>query len=418
MRVLWSVNTIPPVIAESLGIKSAHAISWVDAMKESIKNKCELAIVVPGTSNASKSAVIDGIKYYVLSSESNNNWSIILEDYKPDIIHVYGTEKTHNVHLIDKEHNNVPIMISLQGIISEYVRYYLGGIESKDIIRNYTLKDIVFNSGVFSGRRKFTKQAYYEKKMLTECMYVEGRSDWDRAITKVINPQLKYYYCPRMIRKDFFDVSWNLATCEKHTIFAHQGDYPIKGIHFLLDALSIVVKKYPDTKLYIAGKNVYERVGIKKKLSTPGYIKLINNKIRDLGLKDNIIFTGYLDANNLARLLAKMHICVTPSAIENAPNAIAEAMIVGTPCIASFVGGNASMLDYGKCGRLYTFDEPQMLAYYIEEYFENDRLCEQFSMASRKIALKRHDPFELTEKLLGIYANVIDDFSARKGENV
>lgn len=408
MKVLWTVNTVLPDIAKEIGYKQGHAISWVDAMKTKLiesKENIELIIVCNGGNKLNELIKLqnEGIIYYVIPSykKIKENWDTILEEVKPNLIHIYGTERRHNMYLIDKYKDSIPMIISLQGILSEYVKHYFAFIPFKDIVMNYTLKDIM-TGGIIGGKVKFYIQSIYEKKMLRSVKFLEGRSDWDKAISSKINPYAKYYDCPRMIRKNFFGYKWNFEKCEKYTIFVHQGNYPIKGLHFMLEALAIVKLKFPNVTLYISGNNILESNSI----FDDGYTRYIRTKIKKLELEQNIIFTGFLNADKLAEKLSEMHICAIPSAIENAPNALAEAMIVGTPCVASYVGGNAQMLDYGDAGLMYCYYEPQMLASRIIDMFEHKDKIIEISNRASDLAKYRHDPDCLVKKLLTIYTDV------------
>lgn len=414
MNVLWIVNTLPPHIASCFGIESKHAISWVDAMAKrlEISSDLSLGIATTGNDNELHHKLIGSINYYILpkSDVSSDCFDLVLNDFNPDVIHCYGTEERISQNLIDKYKTDIPIIISLQGIITEYVKHYYAGMSEKYIRRNYTIRDILLRDGIFSGRKKFERQIPLEQRMLNSVRYVEGRSDWDRVMSKDINPNLKYYYCPRMIREEFYNHQWNYDSCEKYSILVHQGTYPIKGVHFMIDALARLVKTYPNIKLYIAGNSNIIRDTWKKKLTTPGYAKIIADKISKYNLKNNIIFTGYLNAEAMAEKLSCVNVCVIPSAIENAPNALAEAMVVGTPCVASYVGGNPDMLNEGECGLLYRFDEPAMLADRISVLFDHPDIAKQKSNHARRVALGRHNPDKLVSMLKEIYKEVIIDF--------
>lgn len=411
MKILWIVNTVSPGAAKAIGICSTHAISWVEAMGAVLKNRHELAIVAPGTDGKLHKVQHQGITYCVLPRDcaKKDYWGGIIREFQPDIIHAYGTEKKHNLLLIENYRDAVPIVISLQGILTAYQKYYYAGIPMKDILMNYTIGDILLRRGILKGKRNFVRQSKYEQQMLRGVRYVEGRSDWDRAVSLDINPELKYYYCPRMIRSAFFDHAWG-ENYELHSILVHQADYPIKGLHVMLDALAKLSRKYPDVKLYVAGKNYSERKTLRKKLGKAGYVQYIERKIRKYGLQDRIVFTGMLDAEHMAEKLASVHVCVIPSAIENAPNALAEAMVVGTPCVASYAGGNAGMLNQGSCGLLYRFDEPEVLALRIETLFEQEALTRSLSENAYRTAHERHDPETLEKMLLTVYRDIADDF--------
>lgn len=417
MKVLWSVNTILPDVAKAFGLHYGHAISWVDAMRTALSRRhpeVSLAIVCNGDKQVKTlvKKLYDGVMYYIIPSNGKYKryWAQILEEFSPDVIHAYGTEKRHNIPLIEDYADKIPMIISLQGLLSEYQKHYYAFMSKHDILANYTLRDFI-RGGIIAGKRAFVRQSKYEKQMLCGVKYVEGRSDWDKAVSTNINPALTYYHCPRMIRQPFFEYEWDGEHFEPHSLFVHQGNYPIKGLHFMLEALSIVSRKYPDVKLYISGNNILNG----SKLREGGYTRYIRKRIRDLGLESRIEFTGYLHADALAEKLSRTHVCVIPSAIENAPNSLAEAMIVGTPCVAGHVGGSAEMMDYGRLGLLYCYYEPQLLAERIERLFENPDLAKSFSTQGREYTRQKHAPERLENMLLAIYSDVIQAFTESTG---
>ena len=411
MNILWTVNTLMPEIANELGLKSMHAISWVDAMSKrlTIKKGINLSIATRGDVEHVISKTIDNLNYFVIPQDCNRKdyWTEVLNECRPHVIHIYGSENDQNRLLVENHSQDYPIMISLQGIVSEYYKHYYAGIPFTTMLRYTTLRDVIRPSGFFRGRKHMKNFVPNEQWMLCHVKAVEGRSTWDRVSALNINPDLKYYYCPRMIRSAFWEGEWAIDKVERHSIFVHQGDYPIKGIHFVFEALAKLKAKYPDIKLYVSGKNFIEAgSGLRKYLPT-GYVKYLNDLIRELNIKNNILFTGYLSAAELTEKLEVVNTVIIPSAIENAPNSLAEAQIVGTPTIATFVGGNMDMLKHNEEGYLYCYNEPNMLAEYISRIFDNDELANSFSSCSRKTARMRHDPDTLEKMLLAIY----DEFS-------
>ena len=109
MKVLWSVNTIIPDIALKMGLRSGHAISWVDAMRTEFQkrpNQVQLAIVCHGGFRVKDVTRYEenGVLYYILphKSERVDLWGDILDEFQPDVIHIYGTERKHNLTLIKK----------------------------------------------------------------------------------------------------------------------------------------------------------------------------------------------------------------------------------------------------------------------------------------------------------------------------
>lgn len=409
MNILWSVNTLMPWVASEIGVKSSHAISWVDAMsKELVKDEnIHLAIASVAKVRMLKKVEINGVVYYIIPSrEIDKGWEFVLNDFNPEVIHLYGTEKTHNIPLIKHSEINSRIVISLQGILKGYARVYYGGIDVSVLVKNLTLKDLL-RSSVFSGRKSFEKGIKTEEWQLQHVKYVEGRSTWDRVYAMSINPDLKYFYCPRLIREPFYRIQWSLEKMERHSIFVHQGNYPIKGLHFLFEALPHLIKKYPDLKLYIAGNDILHRDSLFKKLTRNGYSKYLLSLYKKLNIENYVVFLGSISAEEVAKRLSITNAMVIPSVIENCPNSLAEAMLVGTPSVASYVGGNAELLNYGQCGELYCYNEPLMLAESIDKIFSSETLAKNYSMKSRELALERHNPAKLKNTLLGIYDQII-----------
>ena len=60
-----------------------------------------------------------------------------------------------------------------------------------------------------------------------------------------------------------------------------------------------------------------------------------------------------LEVTEVARVLNESHLFVAPSLVENSCNSLAEAMLVGVPSIASFVGGMATSLRDRETGLFF-----------------------------------------------------------------
>ena len=104
-------------------------------------------------------------------------------------------------------------------------------------------------------------------------------------------------------------------------------------------------------------------------------------------------------------LFSNVFIC--PSSIENSPNSLGEAQILGVPCVSSYVGGIPDMIPNIDCGRLYRFEEVEILAQIICDIFAHTSLENQNIMIST--AKKRHDSYQNTETLISIYRNISND---------
>jgi glycosyltransferase involved in cell wall biosynthesis len=104
----------------------------------------------------------------------------------------------------------------------------------------------------------------------------------------------------------------------------------------------------------------------------------------------------------------RARIFVSPSIIENSSNSVCEAQLLGTPVIASNVGGMMNLIEHRRTGLLYRFEETDLLADYICELLGDDDLCRRLSQAERETAQARHDRTAIARCLTHIYEEIAE----------
>lgn len=338
-------------------------------------------------------------------TDSNNDqfgWSYINSYVKPDVVHIHGTEYEHGYNFMQScGVDNV--VVSIQGLVSACGNYYHKGMSNLDIFLNLTLRDII-KGGVWRQKQTFINSGKQEVRMLRLAQNVIGRTSWDKERMWAINPTAQYFFCNETLRDEFYDGSlWDYSKCKKHTIFLSQASYPIKGLHQLLKAMPLILKHYPDTTIRIAGNDIISRRRFIDYIRYTGYGKYLNKLIKQFKLTDKITFTGCLNADEMKEEYLAANVFVCPSSIENSPNSLGEAQILGVPCVASYVGGVPDMM-LGCEDKLYRYEEVEMLAYKICQVFENQKTPDIGVVNS---AMKRHDPSINSDVLYGIYNNII-----------
>lgn len=100
-----------------------------------------------------------------------------------------------------------------------------------------------------------------------------------------------------------------------------------------------------------------------------------------------------------------------PSHIENSPNNLCEAMIIGVPCVATYAGGTPSILENNIEGILVQDGDPWAMAGAILELAESPDIAVQFGNKAREKALKRHDRGRIINDLMNVYNNIINENS-------
>lgn len=414
INVLWLCNIVLPDFCEEFMIKKQNTGGWMTGMLHSLEeeNEVDVSLCFPiYNPNRLKSGICKGHRYYTFFRDSIDTCSInmiksfeqILDESCPDIIHIWGSEFAHTTAMLRACTNKGIIdraVIHIQGLISICAKHYFADVPSEYLMLNSEKELNLKEKKIVREKR-----GKCEIESIKMVRHVIGRTDWDEACVKAINPQIDYHFCDEILRNVFYKNAgtWDSNVCQKHSIFIGQVYYPIKGFHYLLQALPIIVRRYPDTHVYVAGQNFLD---IESKDS---YAIYIEDLIKELQLDKAITFLGVLDENQMVQQYVSANVFVLASAVENSPNSLNEAMIIGVPCVASYVGGVGNRMHMGEDGFLYPHDEPDLLAHYICKIFENeDGLCEKFSNNSVRKMLEFVDPKKNAERNIVIYKKILE----------
>jgi glycosyltransferase involved in cell wall biosynthesis len=97
-------------------------------------------------------------------------------------------------------------------------------------------------------------------------------------------------------------------------------------------------------------------------------------RARELGLDGRVSFLGSVPREQVLRLFSAADASVLPSAWENFPHTVVEALAVGCPVIATAVGGVPEVVRDGENGLLVAPGDPGALAAAITRFFADDAL--------------------------------------------
>lgn len=417
MNILWITNIELPEAAILMKEKPTPFGGWFVSASAYLteEDNIKLSIAFP-KKGLSDVLVLKGnkITFYAFppvsekdinSDKQNTYLEKILNEAKPDIVHIFGTEIYHTLAMVNTCQRE-KVVISIQGLISVYAGHYMACLPAK-IQNRFTVRDFIRQDNLKQQQSKFIKRGAIEIEALQKVKHIIGRTTWDRACAFQINPDAKYHFCNEILRDEFYKHSWDINRCEKHSIFISQGTYPIKGLHFMLEAMPLILKSFPNTKLYVSGQNIIKSDTLKEKLKMSSYGKYIKELIKRYNLEKSIAFTGILDEKQMCERYLRTHIFVCPSSIENSPNSLGEAMLLGVPCVASDVGGVTDLLNRREEGFIYQTDAPYMLAHYVCKIFNDNELALEFSEKSREHAMKTYNREGNTNAMIAIYNDII-----------
>lgn len=421
MKVLWLINVMMPDVSVHLGQKPSVFGGWLIGALGVLRST-DYEMVICSTSNDEELTgryELESAVYYIVKDsnleEQQDAFRKILADEKPDIVHIFGTEFMHSWALFSVSDPNRTV-ITLQGLLLLlYESKVFAEIPLKYCKDNFMHKLLRFvhkgGTSIELQQRLFEQRASYEKKILENAKYINGLSDWGNAYVRTLNKDCELIPCGSILRETFYDGSqWNVDKSEPHTILCIYS-YPIKGFHKLLEAVNVVRMYYPDVKVYaIAKPNPYrDYKGIRKKLMdlAPDYEWYVQGLIDKYGLRDHLIFPGYLDAEKMKDYMLSTNVFVSPSSIEHQSTAIGEAMLLGVPTVISCVGDAENMVAHGKEGFIYSFDQTHMLAYYICEIFRDRELAKRLSEGAKKKASVLFGKKENEAMLLAMYDRIL-----------
>ena len=412
MRILWLCNMIPGVVRANLGGSNDGGL-WIDHVLDDLRWQDVTMLLLclgaegSGTLDERTSyALFTEPKPQVYSPSLEERFILWLRDFQPEVIHIWGTEYGHCLAMVNaakKAGMAERVVISIQGLCGVYARHYCEGVPER-VCRRSSLRDFLRQDNVRQQQEKFRLRGVLEYQALREASHVIGRTDWDRALTHQINPGIHYHFCNETLRTPFYQDSWSYEKARKHRIFASSCSYPVKGFHYLLEAFALVLEHFPDATLSVTGDSFFAS-DFKKGLRQENYFRYMERLCREKGLMEKIEFLGQLSAEGMKQAYLQSNVFALPSTIENSPNSLGEAMLLGVPCVAADVGGVSNLLHPGE-GYVYQSTAPYMLAHYIMEVFRMEAEAEKMGALARQHAMKTHHPEENLKQLLDIYREI------------
>ena len=414
MKLLWLCNNAPGLVRAHISGKPASGVNWVDHVLGGLRSRgIGVRILYRGTGDP---GVIDENCSYASVSETPAHIYVPelevrfreeIRNYQPDVIHSWGVEYHHALAMVNaaEAEGMLPHMVaSIQGLCGFLAEHYTDGIPEK-VCRSATFRDILRKDNILQQQEKFVLRGQLEARTLEKLQHVIGRTDWDHGHALELNPRICYHFCNETLRETFYEGCWDYGSCRKHRVFASSCSYPIKGFHYLLEAFSQVVKVYPDATLSVTGRS-FLNPDIRGKLRRGSYEKYLADLARKHHLEDRIVFLGDLSAEQMKQAFLEANVFALPSTMENSPNVLGEAMVLGVPSVAADVGGVRNLMQHPWEGVVYAPGDVQALADGILQLFAMEDRAAVLGRSARDHALQTHDPETNLRELIKIYEEI------------
>ena len=414
MHILWFTGVqLPAVTGEDL-----NRAGWQEGLRQALFRvypEIKLSIASFGSDNYPPFTVENAAYYNIYRQPTlENRWKRLINNWKhityaqeeleriievydsiqPDLVFIFGTE---NPFGLLASQFSVPAVVSIQAVLHGLVERILYGFSTVELLKELFSRETVMGTGIFHRWWALRKYLREEEIIYNSCRYFTGRTEWDKTWLKRLNPSATYFHIDRVLGDLYYQADWNLQQSNRDQIFTVSSNAPFKGGITLVRALVILKQRgYDNIQLRIAGINPASKVG--------KYIKKLVDKYN---LQNQVTLLGRLQPGVIVKEMRQARLFVLPSHMDNSPNSLAEAMLLGMPCIASNAGGIPSMLKNRVEGILYNHRDIHALADAMEKILGDSELASSLGAQARKTAQIRHDPEKIARDTYHVYQEVL-----------
>lgn len=334
----------------------------------------------------------------ITNDQYNEQIKKIIHDFNPDIIHLFGLENPLACIL---GNTNIPIIVHIQGLLAPCDNaFFPVSFNKSSFLFPFSLKEWVFRNGYIFAKNNIHIRGKKEICLFKKTAYFMGRTKWDYQVSQFFSPQAQYFHVDEVLRDSFYENAgkWEYPQSKELKIISTLSNTIYKGLDTILKAAQLLKQE----------GNIpfkWQIVGISPEDSL---ITFFERKLKIISKNVNIEYIGILNAKELCNNLLKCHIYVHPSYIDNSPNSVCEAQLIGIPTIGTYVGGIPSLIENEENGLLIPSNAPFELAYLLKKCFSNKDFVINIGRKGYLTAAQRHNKTKILENLLNTYSCIIN----------
>ncbi|MCE9545323.1 MAG: glycosyltransferase [Planctomycetia bacterium] len=409
MRVLWLCNV--PVSLEG----AERSGSWLGAMAKAILSPggMELGVISMGPAAVPTETPGSEIRQWTvpalapigrdgLPERRIVDWIVkTTASFAPDLVQIWGTESYWGL-LVSRGFLAQPAILTVQGVKHQIAHCFEGGLTRAEQRTATGLREFLRRTTIQRQKSAFQRWGTFEREIMAAHRWVECQTPWQEAQVRECRPDAHVFRLNLPLRESFKQSDgWQGATQETTIFLSASYPAPFKGLHTAIRAVAILKRRVPGVQLRLAGCR--PSAGLRR----DGYLHWLSSEIRDLGLERNICWLGTLSAPQIVAELRTASAALVPSFIESYCMAMAEAMRIGTPTVASYTGGTAYLGSDEESCLFFPPGDAAMCAYQLERILSDPDLARRLSLRAREIALLRHDQQRIAQGQLAIYEQVL-----------
>lgn len=291
-------------------------------------------------------------KDFTLAIPFHGRLKSILRTWQPDLVHVHSPFLLGRLGARQARVLKKPLVFTFHTLYEEYVHY-------------------------FPFARPITKKAtrFIVRNFCNRCDLVIAPTPVIQEYLKNIGVRVPVKSIPTGIELDEFscaDRTWlrnryRIPDEDKILLFVGRLGQE-KNIGFLLETYLKVHREFPRTRLILVGGGPEE--------------KALKNRVGQEGLAGQVIFTGKIPKEEVAKYYAGADLFVFASVTETQGLVIAEAKAAGLPVVAVKAFGAREMVADGQDGFLTELNQDEFVEK-ILVLLNNERLREKFALQAR-----------------------------------
>lgn len=418
MRILW--------LSANSGLYNNHSTGyngggWVASLQQLMQNSpdIELSLAFITSNPNDKEMVKEGTHYYPIYSKPLgvfaklrhyyggyksvdetayvNDVQRIIAEVRPDIIQLFGLE-CPLATILGK--TDVPIIVHLQGLLAPCDNAFFPiNLNKSSFVWPFTLNEWIMRNGYIYAKNSIHVRGVRERKLFKNVRYAMGRTGWDYEVSQLLASQSEYFHVDEVMRTCFYEhAGEHMFKARKRMIITSTISQTIyKGLDLVLKAASLLEHETDiDFEWRIVGVD-----------GNSDYVRFFEKSVDMKTSK--VCYMGVLDAEKLCDNLLDSDVYVHPSYIDNSPNSVCEAQLLGLPVIATNVGGVSSLVEHGVSGYLIPANAPYELAYRLKYISEHPDEAFAIGHKAALIAKKRHDRDEIRQQILSVYQSVLGE---------
>jgi PEP-CTERM/exosortase A-associated glycosyltransferase len=186
---------------------------------------------------------------------------------------------------------------------------------------------------------------------------------------------------------------------ENKTVLGFIGSfYAYEGLPLLLESLPLILEKQPESRLLLVGGGPQEA--------------LIRQKLKELGLEQQVIFTGRIPHERVQDYYNQVDIFVYPRLSMRLTDLVTplkplEAMAQGRLVVASDVGGHKELIEHQRNGYLFKANDAAALAAIVLNLLNQPQQWEQLREAGRLYVEQERNWTKSVSFYKNVYAQLI-----------